>query len=337
MISSIFSSDHPYRKKFLIFGISLGMMTAAFGLLNCYLFLTIEKLPFQEKMKESSFWREKVKADPSHAMVLLGDSRTYRGANPEIIGRILSLKCYNLGFSSGGLNEEMFRLAESKLDRSASKTIIVLGISPLTLSEEMRSNEQYKLISAQKDPVFKQEQLLQTFFTPMDHQRWRVIRKMRKEQEKRRNAPKTFYASGWTSICQPFSQEKYDRGLEIYRIQMKNYAFSPQSLEELIKNVRTWKKRGFHVFAFRPPTSKEMEEIENAKYDEKIVKKAFSAAGGIWLDFPVDAYKTYDASHLTTDCTRVFSRDLAIKIQAALNGNKVDKGPNGEKTGPGGL
>ena len=326
MISSISSSD-CYRKKFLLFGISSGIMIAFFGIVNCYLGLTIEKSVFQEKYKESSFWQEKVKADPRYAAVQLGDSRTYRGANPEIISRILSLKCYNLGFSSGGLNEEIFRLAETKLSPSAPKTVIILGISPLTLSEESRSNEHYRHILSQKEPAFEQKQILQIFFTPMDKDRWSTIRKFinRKKQEKVRKAPETFQGSGWTSSNRPFSQSGYDRGLEIYRIQTQNYEFSPQSLAELIRYVKIWKKRGFFIFAYRPPTSKEMEDIENTAYDEERVKKAFSDAGGIYLEFPVNAYQTYDASHLTTESANLFSRDLSIKIQSFLTDKGTDK------------
>ena len=118
----------------------------------------------------------------------------------------------------------------------------------------------------------------------------------------------------------------------MYRIRMQTYTFSQKSLEELIRNVETWKKRGFHIFAFRPPTSRKMEEIENTKYDEKLVRKAFSAAGGIYLDFPVEAYKTYDASHLTTESAKLFSRDLATKIKLFLDNPKMDKRADGVNT-----
>ena len=58
--------------------------------------------------------------------------------------------------------------------------------------------------------------------------------------------------------------------------------------------------------------------IEDALYDETRVKQAFSDAGGIWLDLPADAYQTYDASHLTTESSQRFSRDLAVKIKDCL-------------------
>ena len=62
-----------------------------------------------------------------------------------------------------------------------------------------------------------------------------------------------------------------------------------------------------------------MEEIENSTYDEAPVKKAFIEAGGIWLEFPVNGYVAYDASHLTTDSAEQFSRDLALAIQRHLD------------------
>ena len=319
MNSYISSSDHPYRNRFLIFGIFLFLLTAAAGTLNIILASTVEKAVLDKKRREERFWQEKIRPAPDYAVLFLGDSRTYRGVNPEITGQILSLKCYNLGFSSGGLNREIFRLAETKLDLSQPRIVIVLGISPLTLSENAYANQHYKTLLTQKDAAPEEnETWLQTFFIPMDHERWNIFRKSLKKKKKPERTAKIFFASGWQSIDLPFSRERYDDGLELYRVRFQNYRFSNESLEELTAAVRGWKKRGFHVFAFRPPAPAEMVGIEDALYDETRVKQAFSDAGGIWLDLPADAYQTYDASHLTTESSQRFSRDLAVKIKDCL-------------------
>ena len=70
----------------------------------------------------------------------------------------------------------------------------------------------------------------------------------------------------------------------------------------------------FRSFAFRPPASEKMEDLENAKsgYDETLIKREFSNAGGIWIDIKDRyAYKTYDGSHLTSESARLLSKYLA--------------------------
>jgi hypothetical protein len=75
----------------------------------------------------------------------MGDSRVYRGISPaEIEKGIPSMKVINFGFSAGGLNSLLFAEAEKRLtENKGEPRMIVLGITPYSLTEDTINNEQF--------------------------------------------------------------------------------------------------------------------------------------------------------------------------------------------------
>ena len=98
----------------------------------------------EEKYRANMFWTKKTFAPSKYNVILMGDSRVYRGLSPEIMEEKLpGLKVLNFGFSNGGLNNEMFKAAEEKLIKSGQPKVIVLGISPNTITDYTQNNRQY--------------------------------------------------------------------------------------------------------------------------------------------------------------------------------------------------
>ena len=62
------------------------------------------------KTSESFFWNNKVNDTKKYNFIISGDSRAYRGVSPDEVETIIEniSKAKNLGFSSGGFNEEVF-------------------------------------------------------------------------------------------------------------------------------------------------------------------------------------------------------------------------------------
>ncbi|MFW5831780.1 MAG: hypothetical protein ACOCVA_05990, partial [Prolixibacteraceae bacterium] len=97
-----------------------------------------------EDVKRELFWSRKTFAPPVYDVVLLGDSRLYRGLSPDAMKPHLpDLKILNFGYSNGGLNPTMFEAAEEKLAENNKPKIIVLGISANTVTGYSADNQHF--------------------------------------------------------------------------------------------------------------------------------------------------------------------------------------------------
>ena len=97
-----------------------------------------------EKYLSEVFWSRKTYAQADYDVVILGDSRTYRGLSPAIIeSHFPGLKVLNFAYSNGGLNPTMFAAGEYKLARNEKPKIILLGVSANTVTGYSAPNTQY--------------------------------------------------------------------------------------------------------------------------------------------------------------------------------------------------
>ena len=74
-------------------------------------------LPKQNTVKTQleRFWLKKTFSDKNYDIVIMGDSRTYRGVSPQAMQQILTnYKILNFAYSNGGLNNFMFGEAEKR-------------------------------------------------------------------------------------------------------------------------------------------------------------------------------------------------------------------------------
>ena len=320
---SIFNSEHS-SKRIVLFASALLILILLFGVLNIYIYIRYEME--SENILDEQQWLKKVTKDPAYSVLLIGDSRTYRGINPVILEKMLHLPTYNAGLSGGGMNTTMFRFFENnKMSPEPGLKIIVLGITPFSLVSEQRGNKHLNsLLKKSKETQqfqFGELDYLSIFFKPINNRRFKKIRRKIFKKEKADSFKlKTVWINGALFHGVKFNQKWYNDGLNQYREGAANGKFSQESLSDLCTSTRRWTERGILVFGFRPPTSSQMEAIENQlpHYSEQRVKTLFEKAGGIYLAFPKDAYQTYDASHLNRASADRFSKDLAEAIKHEL-------------------
>ena len=320
---SISSSEHRSKRIFLFASVLL-ILTILFGLFNVFFFIRFET---KTEIQEEQQWIDKMKKKPVYSVLIFGDSRVYRGINPAILEEQLHLPVYNVGVSSAGMTATMFRyFNDHKLSPEPGLKIVILGISPHSLNQKQRNNRHfnYLLKKAEQTSLFQFGKIdyLKIFFTPMDKRRFKKIRYkiLKKEKKGIFFSLVPIWINGAFFHDVDYKQKWFNDGLTQYRENTAIGKFSEESLSDLCSWTRKWTEKGILVFGLRPPTSSQMEAIENQLpgYDEQNVKTKFEQAGGIYLSFPKDAYQTYDASHLNWENANRFSKDLTETIKQEL-------------------
>ena len=246
-------------------------------------------------------------------IVVPGDSRVYRGVSPSAMRDILpSSRILNLGYSSGGLSDPLLDRAEAALDPASSVRVIVLGITPFSLTEEASRNEHIRqyLQSSQSNEQFRQGMALLGAFDPLVDAPVAGLQGKSGEQR--------FYQDGWVASHSAFVDHR--EGLDLYQKHYSRQQVSASVLAGFLERVAEWRARGIRVFGFRPPTCPEMEALEDSKsgYIEDEIRSAFEAAGGRWIATTSEDLVCYDGSHLEAQSALRLSRELARAIASAL-------------------
>lgn len=271
--------------------------------------------------EEDKFWTNKTYNKQKFNIVIGGDSRTYRGLNPAKLNEGLadsSLSIINMGYSFGGFSQEMLNLMEEKLKKKPANRIILLGITPLSLTAKSCSNkhlQSLKQLSA--TDVYLKTNIIPRYFTLLEpisvSNLFQAIVK-----------PKVEYyddlkENGWDgSYCYP---QCIAPTLESYKLIFTNNQVNLKTIDTLQRQIKKWKTMGIKTYAFRPPSSKDMEEIENEKsgFNESFTRKKIEDAGGIWLDIPDRlGYQSYDGSHLPAEEANRFSFELGKLMKSNL-------------------
>ena len=267
-------------------------------------------------IENNSFWKWKTFDDNTYDIILSGDSRIYRGVSPSAMNEVLKEKSIiNFAYGSAGYSEVMFREINRRIDDNAKGRMIVLGVTPLTLTPEGGYN--YHLNFELKT---KREELLElkyfkpvlSFFVPYTL-----------AQLERKTKGKEFYTSfhqeyihgGWVATHE--DKPWPESALKPYSTRFTNNQVSDKLLKGLLNQVNEWTKKGITVIALRPPTTKEMVALEDSLsgYNEQLIRKELELNGANWLDFNKNHYFSYDGSHLQKESAIRFSKDLAKKLR----------------------
>lgn len=279
---------------------------------------------FDKAFAKKHFWIMKTHSQSQYDLVLMGDSRVYRGLSPLKMEEILTgFDILNFGYSGGGLNQVMFNEVEKRLSENSAQKIIVLGVSPHALSGLAEENKHFnqELNRGLNEVIgYMYFSSLNEFFQPLLIEEVFSLDWGNSKVNKSKKCTEEFFDDGWVaSQCFPLepnqtleiNRENYERGEVV----------EPELVVQLLLEVSNWCKSGILVFGFRPPTTVLMEELENemSGFDEDAFKDEFAAAGGIWLDFPSENYISYDGSHITKDSALNLSIDLANSIKDEMN------------------
>jgi hypothetical protein len=272
-----------------------------------------------EKYLGDRFWTQKTFASHHYDVVLMGDSRVYRGISPAIMeDQLPGMKVLNFGFSDGGLNNAMFEAAKEKLSDRSIHRILVLGVSANTLTGYTQSNKQFiQELSRPREELFER-----LYLNPVLYWFSSVTPEKLKE-ELRPHKVSSFYHSKYNRNGYVES-EKFPvdtmEAMASYTKDFTRFKVETQYLDDLYRQVKIAVGEGIDVVAFRPPVTQPMFALEDSlgKYNEAEIKSGIEQAGGCWLDINSANYKTYDGSHLDKASAILLSLALSDFINSYI-------------------
>lgn len=263
----------------------------------------------------SAFWMAKTHTKKQFDVVLIGDSRLYRGIAPSVMQATLgNMTVFNFGFSSAGMSAVLLKGGEHKLNPNG-KRIIILSLTPYSLTASAALNEQYKEYNADMDWPYQIPGLSVLLFP--NETSWVVNHLLGFKMKEYYQIP---HEDGWVESDNP--SESVDSALHEYKQRFLKEKISPELFNYLLQQVHEWHDQGYTVFAFRPPASEKMEQLENSLsgYDEVTIKHDFTDAGGIWIDIPDRyIYQTYDGSHLKSSSAKLLSAYIGQSVKNRIS------------------
>jgi len=269
-----------------------------------------------EKYLGELFWTRKTFAPAKYNVVLMGDSRVYRGVSPEIIeSHLTGLKVLNFAYSNGGLNPTMFDAAEKKLVQNDKPKMIVLGISANTITDYSAANQQYQQeLNRPREEIFER-----IYFNPLRYwvsatspEKLKNHFSERKETAFYRNE---YFMNGYVE-SEKFPIDTME-AIASYTKDFINHKVTSENLKDLFNQVKKWSDSGIIVVGFVPPVSQPMQMLEDTLglFDEVAIKAGFENASGHWIDLNPANYKTYDGSHLTIESARELSDRIGVFLK----------------------
>lgn len=274
----------------------------------------------EEKYMAELFWARKTFAPKKFDVVVMGDSRVYRGISPGIIEkRLPEMNVLNFAYSNGGLNTTMFEAAEQKLAENEKQKIILLGISANTVTGYSAGNDQY-----QQELNRPREEILERFylnpilywFSPTAPKKLRKHFSMVEDTAFYRNK---YFMDGYVE------SEKFPvdttAAISSYIDDFTNYKVEEKYLKTLFEQVKKWGRHEILVVGFTPPVSRPMQMLEDTLglFDVAKIKSGFEMAGGHWVDINPANYRTYDGSHLEIESARILSDEIAVYIEKLID------------------
>lgn len=273
-----------------------------------------------EKYLRDAFWTRKTFAPAKYDIVLMGDSRMYRGLSPEVMKKVLpGMKILNFGWSNGGLNPAMFKAAEEKLADNSRSKVIVLGIATNTITGFTQVNTQFN----QERTRSREKIIERLYLNPILY--WfsstspsALIKHFfeKKDSSFYRN---TYYMDGYVKSVK-FPVDTME-AIPSYTNDFTNFKVEDKYLDELFRQVKKWSGENIIVVGFRPPVAAPMRQLEDSLglYNETKLKDGIEKNGGYWIDINPSNYKTYDGSHVNVESAKKLSEKVAKSIRELLD------------------
>lgn len=297
-----------------IFRFSLMLLFAIIGVLVIG-FMRPE--PISSPIQKDKFWATKVHAKEKYNVIIMGDSRVYRGIDPRSMSESLDgLKVLNFGFSSGGHNPLIFKEVEKRLDHSTKRKAIVMALTPYSLTDKAQENGHFIQEKERDNNDILMRRYVKpalNFFDPIKPTDIIYAKDTIKGYHEK------FRRDGWVESKKiPFNNKA---ALKVYVKDFKGNRINPRVVEQILSQIKKWTSQGISVFAFRMPTTRAMESLENnlSGYVEEDLKAAFEKAGGHWLTYENKyGYQSYDGSHLDGEAAKEFSLVLGTELSKYL-------------------
>ncbi|MBQ7525476.1 MAG: hypothetical protein IJT09_03505 [Abditibacteriota bacterium] len=269
------------------------LFTLAFS--SVFILTTAALRPVQT-MQAEYFYLVRYDKKPDCDVVIAGNSRADCDVIPEITGPICG-KTYLFAVNDVQLTPAFLSKIPEKLNPEGKK-IILFALSP----NEFKSAGETKAFSRMHE------------MTP-------GRRKVEADVFRRFDAFDTDPAvnrrdDGYHELRYPATQRSKDYVLGVYAA---NKPARQDKIDVFAAEVKKLTAAGYTVMGCRFPTCPEMVKLEDEQWDYDAFRKTTSGAGMIWIDIDGE-YETVDASHMTPDSARKFSKALAYKIKEIEDG-----------------
>ncbi len=263
----------------------------------------------------SEYWAIKGSWNKCADMVLAGDSRTLAGLSPHEMNKYFpGARIYNYGFGAAWFSSEYMDKVESLLDPNSKNKMIIMGISPHSLTKrDPDTGDFFGIYSLSNRDRFISIHLaaLINFFDPLS---FKDALKGIFPSLAENHTERTMHADGWIAAHREPASIKH--AVKQYAEFYKQRLVDPCNVANVYRHVRKWSNSGIRVYGFIPPTCKEMYELEIAKsgLDKERFIKGFEASGGAWIETDPAAYPSFDGSHLQDDSAIQLTNDLCKQI-----------------------
>jgi len=272
--------------------------------------------PIKDSYKHDykKFWLEKTFASDDYDIVVIGDSRVYRGVSTKEMEKLIeNKKVLNFGYSAARLDNLLLTKGAEKLN-TKKEPIIILGITPNSLTEIANANAD--LLENLQMPREEKYEILY-FYDVLKYFDVFNLEKINKSQEaplEPKNYLEEFHSGGW--IASDYLREDTNAALPSYRSWFQDNKVSQKMVNRLLKQVNKWTLQGIKVYGFCPPTSFSMVQLEDSLsgFDSNRFVHEFVKRGGKWLVFDNTNFHSYDGSHLEKQSAILLSKQLALKI-----------------------
>ncbi len=283
-------------------------------LIACLIKAVLPK-PYINKEMENEFWIKKTHSKKKVNMVIGGDSRTYRGVSTKhLLASMQNINAVNLGYSDGGINSEYLEFLHERLTAKPELKVMLFGITPHTLLKKCSTNEHLKSIQSKtSSEIFSgmhYDQFLKYLppYTPFelfdDSSNAYIIKYHQDGYAASDNYKGDFDYTYWV-YWDTFSKEKVSDSL----------------INVFIEDINKYQKEGIKIFAFEPPISEHMKEIERnhsglamPKFIERLQKN-----GVHWIHLDHSAFKSYDGSHIFHEDAERMSTYLGQEIKKVID------------------
>jgi len=288
------------------------------ALLSLLIYHTRDEMDTEE-LRKQQYWMAKGRNTNTYPLVFGGDSRVFRGLSPRhFSSEFNDIAAYNYAYWSNGFGTDYLEGLESKVDTTAPVKMIILGLSPHSLTRKASRSAHYQDVknrSGDRRVLSAGKNRINEVFFPF--KALDLTAKL-SGRAKPSNVRITYHSDGWVETYWIVPDTSH--AAQFYKDIFKDNPVDAEVIENLLDFVGRWTRMGIHVVAFRPPTSHTLVTYENEDggFKEEGFIKEFSAAGGIWIPLDTDAYQTYDGSHLEHHSAIRLSTDLARRIRETL-------------------
>jgi hypothetical protein len=272
-----------------------------------------------EEIRKNRYWAIKTRNTLSYDIVVGGDSRVFRGISPKhFASELQDRSVFNYAYWANGYGKDYLEGLERKIDTNSDFRMIVLGITPHSLTRKTARSPHYHYeLNKSKESVIQTIYFsqLQEFFAP-----YGIIDLLEKltGRSKPSNKRITYHPDGWveTYWIVPDTSNAAKSYLNLFN----GDPVSDEVIDGLLSTVERWTSNDIHVVGFRPPASYTIRQYEEqlGGFSEADLVERFTAAGGIWIPVEPEAYQSYDGSHLEHRSAMRFSADLARMIREQI-------------------